>query len=71
MTVYGILGELSDAQLQDALDGDFGRGVGTQAFTNGLFGKNQERRTLSVATHPLLVIAGSRKAPWRDARCWR
>lgn len=41
MTVYGTLGDLSDAQLQAALDRfALGRLVGTEAFTNGLFGKN-------------------------------
>ena len=41
MTVYGTLGELSDAQLQTALDRfDLGRLVRTEAFTQGLFGKN-------------------------------
>lgn len=41
MTVYGTLGKLSDAQLQTALDRfDLGRLVSTEAFTQGLFGKN-------------------------------
>lgn len=41
MTVYGSLGELSDADLQAALDRfDLGRLVSAEAFTVGLFGKN-------------------------------
>ena len=41
MTVYGSLGELSDRQLQTALDRfDLGRLVSTTPFTQGLFGKN-------------------------------
>ena len=41
MTVYGTLGDLSDAQLQAALDRfDLGRLVTAEAFTVGLFGKN-------------------------------
>jgi hygromycin-B 7''-O-kinase len=41
VTVYGTLGELSDAQLQTALDRfDLGRLVSAEALTNGLFGKN-------------------------------
>lgn len=41
MTVYGSLGNLTDAQLQAALD-RFGLGtlVKAEAFTDGLFGKN-------------------------------
>lgn len=41
MTVYGSLGDLTDAQLQAALDRfDLGRLVSAEAFTDGLFGKN-------------------------------
>ncbi|HYD10403.1 MAG TPA: phosphotransferase [Acidimicrobiales bacterium] len=41
MAVYGTLGELSDAQLQAALDRfGLGRLVSAEAFTDGLFGKN-------------------------------
>jgi aminoglycoside phosphotransferase (APT) family kinase protein len=41
VTVYGTLGDLSDAQLQAALDRfALGRLVAARAFTEGLFGKN-------------------------------
>jgi hygromycin-B 7''-O-kinase len=46
VTVYGSLGDLSDAQLQAALDRfDLGRLVSAEAFTVGLFGKNVGIRT--------------------------
>jgi hygromycin-B 7''-O-kinase len=41
MAVYGSLGDLSDAQLQAALDRfELGRFVSVEAFAGGLFGKN-------------------------------
>jgi len=41
VTTYGTLGDLSDAQLQTALDRfGLGRLVRAEAFTEGLFGKN-------------------------------
>ncbi len=41
MTVYGSLGDLSDARLQASLDRfDLGRLFAAEAFTDGLFGKN-------------------------------
>ena len=41
MALYGSLGDLTDAQLQAALDRfGLGRLVSAQAFTDGLFGKN-------------------------------
>lgn len=41
MTVYGSLGDLSDAKLQAALDRfELGRLVSAEAFTGGLFAKN-------------------------------
>ena len=41
MTVYGSLGDLADAELQQALDRfELGRLVAAEAFAEGLFGKN-------------------------------
>lgn len=46
MTVYGQLGELTDGQLQAALDRfDAGRLCSAEALTEGLFGKNIALRT--------------------------